>query len=481
MGNSENRLATVPLIVAMLLVAFFVLGKLQVPPAVDAAAVLTPTPSATHAAVANVPTMTPTSPYFQMLPDCGSPPYIEVRLILWNWHNSETVSLSWAGEVLAEIEPPQRIVYWRIANLLPGEYTIAAFDDVNRFERKFTVSDDCVIPTATLPPTTTPFATFTPGPSATPFPTVTPWATPTEFGTPAATATGPTATAVVPTVTPPPGTLGADLIVLGVEPLITPPLREYTPVPFRIEVANQGLLTAEAHFFVDVFLDPNPGSIAPTAIPLGSSSGFLAMGSLAPGSSRIVTLTAQYGFSSNGMMTGMRLVYLMADSALDVEESLAGELNNILGPIYIANVTPGPTRTVTPTPMPPTGRIAGIAHALGLAAAVPVGGTPIRAEVYLVSVAAQSGESQLYARTQAAADGSYQFNDVPDRVGFSYNVLACLDLDDGRTFMDLSSGVEPPDPSVDLLMAAAPAGCPYPQPGLLQYRYLPIMPFGVEP
>ncbi|MCB0008177.1 MAG: hypothetical protein KDE04_17055 [Anaerolineales bacterium] len=443
MFTAEDRWPAIPLLIALVLLLLF--ATVELTPAAGAEALITPTTPPTW----QPPTPTPHTPYIQLVPDCGTPPYIEVTILGYNWHEPAPVNLSWDGEVLETQSGGSFInAHWRIANLLPGSYVIRAENGVSWHEAVFTVRADCVVPTATPLPTTTPFATTTPWPTVT--------------GTPP-TAT-PTSTAVAPTMTPPPG---ADLVILGVEPLITPPLRELTPIPFRIEIRNLGLEPVLTEFFLDIFLDPEPAQIGPIAIPLDSSSGYMALSSLAPGAGRVITVTAASGLVNGGAAGGMRVVYGMIDSSQVITESAGGEFNNILGPLYVANVTPGPTQTATATPPAQTGDLSGTVSRSGQ-------GAQPRAELFVIAVDNQTGTETLIRRQLADEQGAFAISQLPVVSGITYDLVACLTIDSQEHYVGQRTGLVPPNAFVDVMLLAEPTGCPWPQPAPVYRQYLPL-------
>ena len=452
MRFEDYRWSLLPILVALLLLLLCA-GSESAPGALAEPAI-TPTASSTW----QPPTPTPHTPYIELTPDCGTPPYVELIIRGYNWHAAAAVELSWDGEVLeTQIGGSYVYTHWRIANLLPGDYRVTADNGEDKDEVVFQVRDDCVIPTATLPPTMTPWITVTPWGTATPSATVT--------GTPP-TAT-PTSTSDPPSMTPPPSS-DPDLVVLWIEPLITPPLRELTPIPLRIEVGNVGLAPTLADFFFDIFLDPNPAVVGPLSIPLDSSSGYMALSSLAAGSGRVITVTAANGLVNGGPEGGMRVVYGMIDSSQVISESNAGERNNIFGPIYVANVTPGPTQTATATPPPQTGDLSGTVRLAGQ-------GVQPRAELFVIAIDGQTGDEMLFRHQLATEQGTFVISQLPAVNGLTYDLVACLTVDSQHSFVGQRTGLVPPNALVEVVMLAEPAGCPWPQPAPVYRQFLPLM------
>ncbi len=134
----------------------------------------------------------------------------------------------------------------------------------------------------------------------------------------------------------------ADLVVSTPQLVTTTPITAYEPVDFRVTVSNVGYIDANAQFFVDVFIDPT--AVYSTSIPIGQSDGYVAIGSLAAGASKVVTITAAAGFAN---LPSNHLVYAMADSQAQISEG--DEANNVAAPLTVSNVIPiSPTLTLLP-------------------------------------------------------------------------------------------------------------------------------------
>lgn len=130
------------------------------------------------------------------------------------------------------------------------------------------------------------------------------------------------------------GQLQPDLTVIGQPQLLTPlPLGANLPVSFSVTIENVGDVDVDSQFFVDIFIDPT--IVLTTGIPITESSGFTAVPALAAGESRVITVTAQQGFTTEPFT---HTVYAMVDSLEEIAES--DETNNISVPLLVTDVHP---------------------------------------------------------------------------------------------------------------------------------------------
>ena len=365
----------------------------------------TPTPSTT-------PSATPLTPFIVVEPDCVTGPNPFFRVRGFNWPNGNQVTLLWDG-VVQDLVPAGHggsfSRAWNLQNIPNGLYPVRAIDGTSDVTIQQQVASNCGFQTSTPVPAT-------------------------------------------PTNTPNP----ADLVIVGQPTLhITRPLAEYTPVAVSVVISNTGDVDVNSQFFLDVYFDPDPADLnLPTNIDVNSSSGYMAISSLAGRSSRVVTVTVPFGFTG-GLLT-TREVYAMVDSLEDIVENPAGgEDNNISGPVYVANVTPGPTPTAT-TVFTTGLRISGVVRTL-LGNWVP----QYRASVSLFYVDGVSGIGTLVGQTESASNGTYQFNDLPAPVGTDYyEVISCITFNSTDPFAGYRTAIIPTNDFVDLFMLPEPSGCP---------------------
>ncbi|MCP4428809.1 MAG: hypothetical protein GY803_30355 [Chloroflexi bacterium] len=224
-----------------------------------------------------------------------------------------------------------------------------------------------------------------------------------------------------PNITPTPVTATAtptdsppDLIIVS-EPILvsTPPIVGYNPVQFQVTISNTGDIDVNDQFFVDIYFDP--AEVYSTTIPLQYSDGYLAIDSLSGGASRVITITAQTGFTGGA---SARSVYSMVDSSLAINET--HEDNNISNSLAVSITPSTPTSTPTPgTPPPGYDTVSGVVRSFveSLGKWLP----QHRARVYL-----QDENNPVYLIGPVESDqlGVYIFNNIP--TGTTYTVYACL-------------------------------------------------------
>jgi hypothetical protein len=349
-------------------------------------------------------TPTPTGPYVILNPVCTNGNIFQGNLQGFNW-TTAVVNISWNGAIKAQLTPSGGIFQLPIS----GENAQAI--------NVVTISNGT---------TTINVQVNKPCPNVTSTPTV-----------------------EAATSTPSP----ADLIVVGtpvmVSPLVTP--IGYQPVTFQVEVTNAGDFPVSSAFFIDVFLNPPAQYVEPGSefIPVNLSSGFTALSSLAPGASRVVTITSELGFPNPPNNQGF--AYAMVDSLRAISE--AAEDNNISDPLNVY-VIPGATPTPSPTPVGGgTQDISGIVWNL-YTRWFQQG----RARVYLVSVKSNVPrvEAQIFS---SLGSGAYLFENVPTLPGGDYyRVVSCFDID-GETRMGARSNLQPGAEFISVYLIASPTGC----------------------
>lgn len=356
----------------------------------------TSTPSAT-------PSATPGTPFITVFPSCAAGPTVNLTIEGNNWPTSVPIALFWGvsgqpgGQLITSIAAPHPAYFsysWSRPSTFAGNYVIRAIAGSTTKEAPFTV----------------------PCPDA---PTVTP-------------------TPATPTPEPP------DLIIGRPELLSTPPIVEYQPLEFRVVISNTGDVEVSSQFFTDVFFDPPPTAIFSDTIDLAYSGGYLAVSSMQPNASRVLTITSPLGFT--GGLTVTRTVYGVVDSILQIPEG--NEYNNISEPLYVADVTPA--ASPTPPDQGDPNKISGIVRAFIGSSWIP----QFRAVVYLTL----ANTTTIMGITDTNANGYYQFTNVPPG---TYDVHACIGIDE-FTYAGSRLTVGPPNPFVDVFMIQAPGGCPVP-------------------
>lgn len=364
----------------------------------------TPAPTSTPTTIPTATsTPTPSGPFIALLPTCGPGPQVQFNVFGANWPSNRSISIYWNTNVVLTIPQNQhegsfsrQIVRSSVSN---GTYQIVA--------------------TASGPQNITASAIFrVPCPGATPVPTTT----------------------ATPTGTPNP----ADLIVVGPPALIsTPPIVAYQPVDYRVVISNTGDVDVNQQFFVDLYLDPD--EVFTTTIPLIYSSGYQGIGGLAGRASRVLTITAPFGFTNNPNNPPDYFIYAMVDSLEQIPEER--EDNNISTPAVLSEVTPAATPTPTPTREP--GDDEGVISGVVLSR---VGGNWVpqfRAIVTLVN----NTTSEIVGVAQTNRNGFYEFLDLPD--DDSYTATACIVIDN-EEYTRTRTGLEPPNTFVDLFLQKGP-------------------------
>ncbi|MCB0035836.1 MAG: hypothetical protein KDE51_17515, partial [Anaerolineales bacterium] len=222
----------------------------------------------------------------------------------------------------------------------------------------------------------------------------------------------------------------------------TPPINAYSPVSFTVAISNTSAWDVDDLFYVDLFFDPPPEAITDTGIDLAYSNAYQAIGSLAAGTTKLITITADIGFEG---MAPTHTVYAMVDSVKQVFET--DETNNVSGPLVVdvAYITP------TPSPTPGNSIIAGTVFSNVDGPWQPQG----RATVYLYQ---QDGEAAILAAITSSQleTGYYSFASLSGNT--DYTVVACFNI--GEQVFVGSRTTAAPNQFLDIFMVSELNGCP---------------------
>jgi hypothetical protein len=370
-------------------------------PTATPTATFTPPPPPTFTATPSItPTPTPSGPFIGLLPNCAPGPNIEFTIFGGNWPTNRSIS-----------------IYWNTSELV---LTIPQNQHNGSFSRQITRNNVTagtyqVRAVASGPNGEYASAIFTlPCPGSTPVPT----------------------SMATPTGTPVP----ADLIVVGPPELIsTPPIVAYQPVQYRVVISNTGDIDVNQQFFIDLYLDPT--DIFTTHIPVGQSSGYQGVSGLPGQTSRVLSITAPFGFHNE---PENHAIYGMVDSLQQVPET--NEENNVSTPAFTDEVTPAATPTPTATPDDGANLISGVIRSR-------IGGNWVpqfRAQVVLID----DNTGQAVRTTQTNSSGFYEFLDIPDSL---YSVAACISIDNTE-YTGIRTGLEIPESNefVDIFMFEGP-------------------------
>lgn len=360
---------------------------------------LTPSPTLTP-----IPTSTPNTPYIVLFPSCGTPQQnpgsVTFNVSFINWPTNQSLTLRWEGTALIVWQPGQHAGTFvqPVSRVLPqvnADYTVTAQAGGGHTNSKtFTV------------------------PCGLGFPTPTPGTTPTS------------------TPEPP------DLIVIGPPQLIsTPPIIAYQPVQFAVPITNAGGIPVNTQFFVDIYLDPT--GVMTTTIPITESNGYSAVSSLAGGASRVITITAPFGFEN---VPTPHAVYSFVDSLEEIAEFR--EDNNISQPPLYVQVTPAATPTPSPTPGG-ADQISGGAMTLGDDLILQH-----RARIYLID----DSTGSVVQYTESDINGYYIFYNVPAPTS-TYTVAGCITID-GEDWYRAVPGIVPPNNTAHVIMLRTPCVIP---------------------
>lgn len=369
-----NNLFDQPLILDHVILVQSTNGTVDTAIVVAAASTPTPTPSATPttsptptSTPTTTPSATPSSPYIVLSTNCATGPAIQFTVFGFGWPNSQDINLFFDNDLQTIIPaghggslPPQTWTFPNVANGLHKVKAIAlgGVQDEENF--------------------------IVPCPNVTPTP---------------ATST--------PTPTPAP----ADLVFVGQPELLsTPPIVEYRPLDFRVEISNTGSIDINDQFFIDIYFDPSV--VFSTTIPITQSAGYMGVSSLPGGEGRTLFIRTFIGFSGG---FPDHVVYSMVDSLEEVNEG--SELNNIVGPIDVTDVVPAPSPVPTPIPAAGSNDISGVVRAR-----LSDWFAQNRALVKLLD--ANSGAVLSLKFTND--DGIYEFLDLADG---AYTLIGCQQID----------------------------------------------------
>ncbi|MBE2222257.1 MAG: pilus assembly protein [Anaerolineae bacterium] len=389
----------------------FVLPGTPTPTATQTSTVTsTPEATATLSPITPTPSITPKQPYIVAIPNCGSLDTngnVSIQVFGYNWPD-ETVVFYWqqAGEY-RDTDPKghggiisgqwlEKKASMPTDPTKPNVYNILAYSTSVQVSTQYKIPCD----------------------NATPVPTVT----------------------ATPTHTPVP----ADLIVVGPPQLVSsPPIIGYEPVQFSVVISNTGDVNVDNNFYVDLYLDPN-GPIGPSdvRIPINQSSGYVGLSGLPGKTSRVITITAPFGFENE---PDPHAVYGMVDSIEEIGESI--ETNNISAMATADYVIPGDTPTPSPTPPNGTNLITGKVNWTS-----PDGLDNLNRA--LVRLYNSSGV--LVDFTQTNASGVYTFKNVPGPE--TYAITACGNLDGDRYGVRSNISIPNTLPIVNIFTNLAP--CP---------------------
>jgi len=361
---------------------------------------VSPTPTTTPSVVPTdvtippsaTPTNTPSTPYLYLRPSCGSPDPVtgNVQFTVFgvNWPVNQDVVLYW--ESTSNFQ--SRITghsgsfaqTWTKNGLATGTHNVIAVSGTRTFTAVYQVPCD----NATAVPTAAATATSTP--------------------------------------------LPADMIIVGPPEMVsTGTPVAYQPITYRMVISNTGGVNVQNQFFVDLFLDP-VATIQPNTlrIPIGESSGYVAVSSLGGGASKVITITADFGFENEPVP---HYVYGMVDSIEQVNESV--ETNNISTPDVVEFVQIADTPT--PTPSYPIGEqtIMGFVQWASDDGLDPL----LRARVTIYD---QITGQYVAAVDSSVTDGFYRFDNLPNG---TYRIEACGGIDEQDSYFGMRVGMTIPN------------------------------------
>ncbi|PIE81335.1 MAG: hypothetical protein CSA11_04900 [Chloroflexi bacterium] len=366
----------------------------------------TPTPTATNTGIptaaitptsAATATPTPRGPFISVLPSsCALAPTTEIFVSGVNWPDDEDIFIYVNGRLREQI----------LSTTHHGTFTkqwVEAIDDGDTYQVLAVASGGAedshtfVVPCADITPTP-----VTSTPTNTPIP--------------------------------------ADLIIGNPVMISTPPIVEYLPVQFQVPITNDGEVDVNSQFFVDIFIDPP--TIYPDHIPIPPHPAYSAVGSLSGGSSKVITITSELGFTGGATD---RSVYSMVDSLQDVIES--SETNNIS---EVLNVVVTPADPPEPTPTPDGfDTISGRVRFL-ISSWIP----QQRAQVYLINNTTVETVSSAITNES----GYFEFNNISDNAD-GYRAVACFAIE-GVVYVGSIPVVHPPNSFASIFMTSPEAACP---------------------
>ncbi|MCA9874404.1 MAG: pilus assembly protein [Anaerolineales bacterium] len=343
----------------------------------------TPTPT---------PTNTPTTPYIYLRPSCGSPDpvtgIVQFTLFGANWPVGQDVVLYWQNTSNFQTRITGHNGFftqtWTKTGLANGTYNVIAISGSTNYTTQYKVPCDnaTAVPTAAASPTTTPQP--------------------------------------------------ADMIIVGPPEMVsTGTPVAYQPITYQMIISNTGDVNVQNQFFVDLFIDP-VATIQPNSlrIPIGESSGYVGVSSLPGNSSRVITITSDFGFANEPTP---HFVYGMVDSIEQIGEAI--ETNNISTPDVVDYVQIADT----PTPTPSYG--SGSQSLMGFVQWPSDDGLDplLRARVTLYDQIT----GQFVARVEASPiSGFYRFDNLPTG---SYRIEACGGIDQQASYFGMRVGIDVPN------------------------------------
>ncbi len=343
----------------------------------------TPTPTATN---------TPSTPYLYLRPSCGSPDpvtgAVQFTVFGVNWPIGTDVVLYWQNTNNFQTRITGHNGYfsqtWTKIGLTTGSYNVIAVAGTKTYTTQYKIPCDnaTAVPTAQASPTGTPEP--------------------------------------------------ADMIIVGPPQIIsTGTPVAYQPISYQMVISNTGDVNVQNQFFVDLYIDPEV-TVQPNAvrIPIGESSGYVGVSSLPGNTSRVITITSDFGFANEPTS---HLVYGMVDSIEQINEAI--ETNNISTPAAVTGIQIADT----PTPTPPFG--VGSESLMGFVQWPSDDGLDplLRAQVTLYDQVS----GQFVARVEASAiSGFYQFNNIPTG---TYRIEACGGIDAEKSFFGMRVAIAVPN------------------------------------
>jgi hypothetical protein len=221
----------------------------------------------------------------------------------------------------------------------------------------------------------------------------------------------------------------------------TPPIVEFAPVQFTVDIFNTGEVDISNQFFVSLYFDPAPEPVINTTTHISSTYrvNLSAVSNLAGNGGRTITMSVPAGFS--GAFT--HTVYAVVDSD-PAPGGLINEVetNNIASlevPVDMSLTTP------TPSPTPPTnapGTVSGKTRVI-------LGNDVL--EQFNVEVNAYYnnglGDVTWIRRTFSNADGIYLFSPpLPSTSGgATYTLTGCITINEVEYFGTFSGVTVPPN------------------------------------
>ncbi len=246
----------------------------------------------------------------------------------------------------------------------------------------------------------------------------------------------PTPILVAPTNTPIP----ADLTIGKPILISTPPIVEYRSVQFQVPITNSGEVDVNSQFFVDIFIDPP--NVYPQYIPIPPNPAYSAVGSIPGGSSKVITITSETGFTGGA---SVRQVYGMVDSLRSITEGNEG--NNISEWLQVTVI---PADTPQPTPTPDGNSVISGRVRFLISNWIP----QERARVFLTNN--QTGVTIASETTDAS--GNFEFDNISVATN-GYKVTACFYIDN-QVYVGSIPSMNPPNNFALIFLSSTEPVCP---------------------